>query len=150
MYGSRDLVVEQDVAAPPEVVFTFFTSAERWMLWQGTAAEIDPRPGGILRVNVRGDGYASGEFVEVEPPHRLVFTWGWELPDSPVPPGSTTVEVRLEPTEMGTRMVLTHRGLPGAEQVRLHRDGWEHYTARCAEVAGGDDPGPDPAIQAAR
>lgn len=146
MLGSGDLVVEQQVAAPPEVVFTFFTSAERWLLWQGTAAEVDCRPGGVLRVNVRGDGFASGTFLEVDPPRRVIFTFGWELPGSPVPPGSTTVEILLEPSEGGTRLVLTQRGLPGAEQVEFHRGGWEHYTARCALVAGGGDPGPDPAV----
>ncbi|HUG83309.1 MAG TPA: SRPBCC family protein [Euzebya sp.] len=146
MPGSSDLVVEQDVAAPPEVVFAFFTSADRWMLWQGTAAEIDCRPGGVMRVNVRGDGYASGEFVEVDPPRRLVFTFGWEQPGSAVPPGSTTVEIVLEPSPTGTRILLTQRGLPDSEQIAQHRYGWEHYLPRCAEVASGSDPGPDPAV----
>lgn len=149
MLGSRDLVVEQDVAAPPEVVFAFFTSAERWMLWQGTAAEVDCRPGGVLRVKVRGETYGSGTFIEVDPPHRVSFSFGWELPGSPVPPGSSTVEIVLEPSELGTRMVLTHRGLPGAESVAEHRHGWEYYLARCAEVAGGGDPGADPDVSRA-
>ena len=146
MLGSRDLVVEQDIAAPPEVVFRYFTTAERWMMWQGVAAEVDARPGGVLRVNVRGDGYAAGEFLTVEPPNLVVFTFGWEMPGNPIQPGSTTVRVELQPSEMGTRLVLTHSSLPGAEAIAQHRHGWEHYLARCAEVAGGGDPGPDPAV----
>jgi uncharacterized protein YndB with AHSA1/START domain len=39
-------------------------------------AEIDARPGGVFRMDVRGDGYASGRFLAVEPPHRITFTSG--------------------------------------------------------------------------
>ena len=54
---------------------------------------------------------ARGEFVELDPPHRLVFTWGWQ--DNPVvPPGSTTVEVTLQAIDDGTLVRLVHRGLP--------------------------------------
>ena len=48
-------------------------------------------------MNVRGDGWASGRFLEVEPPRRIVFTWGWELEGSPLAPGSSVVEVELIP-----------------------------------------------------
>jgi uncharacterized protein YndB with AHSA1/START domain len=46
--------------------------------WQGTRAELDPRPGGIYRVHVRAGITASGQFVEVQPYRRVVFTWGFE------------------------------------------------------------------------
>jgi uncharacterized protein YndB with AHSA1/START domain len=41
-----------------------------------------------LRIDVDGEHIASGEYREVDPPHRLVFSWGWEN-DPEVPPGST-------------------------------------------------------------
>jgi uncharacterized protein YndB with AHSA1/START domain len=41
---------------------------------------------GRFRMDVRGDGHASGRFVEVTPPRRVVFTWGWEIAGSPVSP----------------------------------------------------------------
>lgn len=91
-------------------------------------------------MNVRGDGHVSGEFVIVEPPHRIVFTWGWEG-DPQVPAGSSRVEVVLEAEGDGsTRLTLTHSGLP-LPAVELHQAGWHHYLARLTVRAAGGDPG---------
>lgn len=145
MTGDRPIVVERRIAASPETVFSFFADRDRWLSWQGLEAEIDPRPGGVFRMNVRGDGFASGRFVEVVPNRRLVFTWGWETEGSPVAPGSSTVVVELAPDGDGTLVRLTHRDLP-PEAVDAHRDGWEHYLNRLGVRAAGDDPGPDPSL----
>jgi uncharacterized protein YndB with AHSA1/START domain len=135
------VIVERRVAVPPERVFAYFTDSAKWTTWQGTEAEIELRPGGIWRVNVTGDGFASGQVVEVVPNRRVVFTWGWEQ-NSPVPPGSTTVTIDLVPDGDGTTIRLTHTGLP-PDQADLHRAGWDHYTARLAAVVEGRDPGPN-------
>jgi uncharacterized protein YndB with AHSA1/START domain len=135
------VVVERRVAVPPERVFAYFTDAAKWTAWQGTEAELDLRPGGDWRVNVTGDGVASGRVVEVVPNRRVVFTWGWES-GSPVRPGSTTVTIDPLPDADGTLIRLTHSDLP-ADQVELHRAGWEHYASRLAAVAEGRDPGPN-------
>ncbi|HEV2757847.1 MAG TPA: SRPBCC family protein [Actinomycetota bacterium] len=136
-----DLVVERHVNAPPEKVFAYFADAAKWTAWQGTEAEIDLVPGGVWRVNVTGDGFASGRVVEVVENERVVFTWGWEQ-GPPVAPGSTTVVIELLGTGDGTLIRLTHKDLP-PDQVEIHRHGWEHYASRLAAVAGGDDPGPN-------
>jgi len=142
---SVDVVtVQRTIKARPATVFSFFTDRDRWLSWQGISAEIDPRPGGVFRMNVRGDGWASGRFVAVEPPHRIVFTWGWEGEESPVPTGSSTVEIVLEPDgDDATHLTLVHSGLP-LPAVEMHRDGWNHYLERLAIRSAGDDPGPDP------
>jgi uncharacterized protein YndB with AHSA1/START domain len=137
------VVVERHIKASPETVFRFFTDARRWLRWQGVTAEVEPRPGGRFRMDVRGDGHASGRFVEVTPPRRVVFTWGWEMEGSPVSPGSSTVEVELVPDGGGTLVRLTHRDLP-ADAFTAHQAGWEHYLDRLATCAAGADPGPDP------
>jgi uncharacterized protein YndB with AHSA1/START domain len=138
-----ELVVERRVSVPPDRVFVYFTDAERWMRWQGTDAQVEPRPGGVWRVNVTGDGYASGRVVEVVDNRRIVFTWGWERDDMPVPPGSSTVAIDLVPDGDGTIIRLTHSGLP-PDSVEIHRSGWENYATRLAVLAEGSDPGPDP------
>jgi uncharacterized protein YndB with AHSA1/START domain len=139
----EEVVVERRVSAVPGAVFRFFADRDRWLRWQGVDAEIDLRPGGVFRVNVVGDGYASGRFVEVVQDRRVVFTWGWEAADSPVPTGSSTVTIELLPTAEGTLIRLTHRGLP-LEALESHRTGWTNYAGRLATVVEGREAGPDP------
>jgi uncharacterized protein YndB with AHSA1/START domain len=143
------VVVERRIAASPATVFSFFSDVTRWLCWQGVEAAIELEPGGVFRMNVRGDGFASGSFLEVVPDRRLVFTWGWEREDLGVPPGSSVVEIELEPDGDGTLLRLTHRGLP-AGSVEVHREGWRHYTSRLVVAAEGGDPGPDPALVSTR
>jgi uncharacterized protein YndB with AHSA1/START domain len=137
-----ELVVERRINASLTTVFSFFTDRDRWLSWQGVEAEIDPRPGGVFRMNVQGDSVAAGHFVTVEPYRRIVFTWGWETADSPVPPGSSTVDITLEPDGPATLLRLTHRGLP-LEMFKSHDQGWNHYLDRLVIRAEGGDPGPD-------
>jgi uncharacterized protein YndB with AHSA1/START domain len=79
----------------------------------------------------------------VVPHSRVVFTWGWEGDSSPLPPGSSKVEVSLIPDGDGTIVRLRHLGL-SPEQRQAHAEGWEHYMPRLALAAAGGDPGPDP------
>ena len=140
-------VVEREVlvAAPPDLVFAYFTDPERMRTWMGVRCELQPRPGGVFRVDVNGRNTARGEFVEVVPYTRVVFSFGWEGADQPVPPGSSTVEVTLQPSQGGTLVRLRHHGLPEAA-VEAHTQGWTHYLARLRIAAEGGDPGPDSMI----
>ena len=143
--GTED-VIEREVriAAPPEVVFQFFIDPVKMVQWKGMDAMLNPRPGGIYRVNVTGHDIARGEYLEVTPYSRVVFTWGWE--EGPIGPGSSTVEVTLTPDGDGTLVHLRHGGL-SSESAGAHAEGWEHYLPRLALVAAGLDPGRDPWIQ---
>ena len=131
------------VAAQPETVFSYFTDPARYAQWMGDAATLDPAPGGVYRVSMRDGVQAAGEFLEVEPPHRLVFTWGWTH-DLAVAPGSTRVVVTFHDEDGGTRIVLRHYDLPTDGQRDHHRDGWSLYLQRLAVRLAGRDPGPDP------
>jgi uncharacterized protein (TIGR02453 family) len=144
--GGDDIVmVERWIDANPETVFSFFSDPGRWLSWQGVTAEIDPRPGRTFRMNVRGDGYAAGEFVLIDPCERIVLTWGWENEALGVPPGSSTVEVTFAADRGGTLVRLRHAGLPPTG-LAPHDEGWNHYLDRLAVRAAGGDPGPDPAL----
>lgn len=144
--------MERRIAARPETVFSYFTDLERFRLWLGFEAEIDPRPGGIFRVTQTGRSkvVARGEFVEVEPPKRLVFTWGWEqvegLPEgiNGLLPGSSTVEVELVADGDGTILRLRHSGLPTDASRKVHMVGWDMSLRRLTATTAGDDPGPHP------
>jgi uncharacterized protein YndB with AHSA1/START domain len=143
--ASERLLVQQDVRieARLETVYGFLTDPELMARWMGIEAELDPRPGGTYRVNVNGRDIARGEFVDLVPHSRVVFTFGWEGEDSAVPPGSSTVEFTLTPDGSGTMVRLAHRDLPEGA-LDIHAQGWTHYLARLATAAGGGDPGPDP------
>lgn len=130
------------IEAAPETVFRFFVEPDKMLMWKGVRAELDPRPGGIFRVEVTPGWLAVGEFTEVDPPRVVAFTWGWE--GGPVAPGASLVRVTLEPDGAATILTLVHSGLPDDEMLRAHTDGWEHFLARLEIVATGGDPGPDP------
>jgi uncharacterized protein YndB with AHSA1/START domain len=136
------LEYEARIAAGPDDVFAYFTDPARIVQWMGTDATLDPRPGGVCRISFSGGGVMSGRYLEVEPPRRVVFSWGWETEIYATPAQSTLVEITLEPEGDMTVMRLVHRRLrPGA--VAFHRAGWEHYLPRLERLATGD-PGEDP------
>lgn len=139
---------EVRIRARPETIFPFFTEPDLMVQWMGSVAEADARPGGIYRVDIDGSRHvARGEFVAVEAPRRVVFTWGWESEESPVRPGSSTVEVTLTPDGDHTIVRLVHSDLPSTDSAGAHATGWEHYLPRLAIAAAGGDAGPDPWAQ---
>jgi uncharacterized protein YndB with AHSA1/START domain len=124
------------IAAVPEVVFPYLTDAGLMVRWMGDWAELQATPGGTFAVDISGVP-VRGEFVEVEPPHRLVFTWG-APGNAAVPPGSTTVEITLRPDGEATVVELVHRDLPPEELAR-HGEGWDWFLPRLAGAAAGGD-----------
>jgi uncharacterized protein YndB with AHSA1/START domain len=135
--------VETRIAASPETVFDFFTDPDRMIQWMGRSAELDPRPGGAFRCDINDQAVASGSYVVVDRPNRVVFTWGWEGEDSVTAPGSSTVEVLLAAEGNGTHLRLIHRDLPTRESAEKHGYGWRHYLDRLSQTGAGEDPGPD-------
>ncbi len=135
------------IAASPEMVWEFLVDPDKATRWMGQACSFDARPGGEYRCDVIPGHTARGEFVELDPPHRLVFTWGWEPGEegpNPVPPGSSTIEIELTPDGDGTKLRFTHRDLPSDESAASHGHGWDHYLERLEIAAAGGDPGSDP------
>ena len=137
-----EIVLEQRINAPPATVYAYLTDADKWRRWQGVAATLDARVGGLFSMFMSNGMNARGAFVELVPERRVVFTWGWvDQPD--IPPGSTTVEIDLIADGGETLLVLTHRDVPDHE-IASQRMGWAHYLPRLAATAAGRDPGVDP------
>ena len=135
------VVREVKIAAPPEVVFAYFTERDKIERWHAVEADVDPRPGGVFRMNITGADVELGEYLEVDPPKRIVHTFGWEG-NQLMPPGSSRVEITFEPDGDFTIVRVTHTGLP-EESAWQHAAGWEHYLLRLTLAATGSDPGPD-------
>lgn len=134
--------VEERIDATPQEIFPYLTDPERYARWMGIEAELDARSDGLYRVRMANAAVALGRFVAVEPPRRLVFTWGWEG-SATIPPGSSTVEITLHEHEGSTLVRLRHSGLPDEDASREHAEGWAKYLGRLGVAAPGGDPGPD-------
>jgi uncharacterized protein YndB with AHSA1/START domain len=116
---------EVRIDAAPDAVFEFLVDADSILLWIGAAVVADPRPGGELMIDMDGQHLVRGEYVVVERPHRVVFTWGYEG-DADMGPGSSTVHIELASDGEGTLLELVHRDCP-PERLTAHADGWAHY-----------------------
>ena len=131
------------IDASPETVWEFLVDPEKLMRWKGINADLETQPGGIFRCEVIPGHIARGEYVEIDRPNKLVFTWGWDGNED-VPPGSSTIEIELAPVGDGTSLRFVHRDLPNAEAIASHAHGWDHYLPRLETAAGGGNPGEDP------
>jgi uncharacterized protein YndB with AHSA1/START domain len=128
------------IDAPPEVVFAHLVDAERMVTWMGERADLQPRPGGRFAVDINGVPF-RGEYLEVDPPHRVVVSWGM-AGSADLPPGSSRVEFTLTAIPTGTALSLNHTGLPET-RAHTHGIGWRHYLGRLHVSVGGGDPGTD-------
>jgi uncharacterized protein YndB with AHSA1/START domain len=133
------ILASVEIAAPPERVFRALASAEiiDWWVRPGVfnTAEWtgDVRVGGRWRTSgiARGQPYVlEGEYLEVDPPRKLVHTW--HLTGAPGTP--TTVTYLLEPLDGGTRITLRHSGFKSGERCGSACVGWETSLERLAEI----------------
>ena len=127
--------------APPGRVFDVWTREEHRMRWacpRGAvleSAESDLRVGGRHRLVMKVEGgshTATGEYREVDPPHRLVYTWDWEEEEQRM--GETLVTVEFVEVTGGTEVRLTHSGFPGPDARAGHDEGWESCLDRLEEL----------------
>jgi uncharacterized protein YndB with AHSA1/START domain len=145
-----DLRVERVIAAPREALFQAWTTPDllkQWLHpnaeWTTPVVEMDLRVGGAYRWGIRGpDGgtfYEIGEFREIAPPARLVYTCRFE--DAEVsfsmPHEEMLVEVDFValPGSQGTRVVVAQRGYRRAEDRDAQQQGWPDFLAQLAALA---------------
>jgi uncharacterized protein YndB with AHSA1/START domain len=129
-----ELVKEIWIDAAPEKVFPYLVEPDLLTTWIGEESWNETRLGGVFRLKFDSENVVRGEFVEVDPPRRVVYTWGSEGRES-LPVGSTTVAFDLEPENGGTRVRLLHSGLPTAHEVEQHNKGWDYFLPLLAKVA---------------
>ena len=151
MIDGDAVIHEVLLPAPPEQVFGMFTDPRQLIRWIGISADLEPRPGGRFRFEVVPGQFCEGQYVVIDRPVRLVFTWGWTDPGFGLAPGTSQVEVTLNRAgEDGrqTRLRLVHTGLAG-DLGLLHDDGWSRFLARLAAVTAGGNPAAYPGEQPA-
>ena len=136
-----DAVREIVVKASPTTVFPYLVDQDLMVQWLGSQVTLDPVGGGDVRLNCGGNP-GFGEFVEIVPNERVVFTFGWAEPGHPIPPGSTEVEISLTAAGDDTLVRLTHRGLPD-DAISDHEGGWGSYLGRLEQLMRGEVPEPE-------
>lgn len=122
------------IQAEPKTVFAHFVDPILLARWIGDEAVVDANPGGRFTLRF-GHRRVEGRYLEIEPPNRVAISWGRAGSPS-FPPESSVLRVSLRAEAGGTRVSITHTGLPSAEYER-HELGWRHYLGRLAEAAAG-------------
>ena len=112
------------IRATPQTVFSFLTENDRWASWWGAGSTIEPKAGGRVYIRHANGIESSGEVVEVVPPKRMVFTYGFNS-GKPMPPGSSRVTIDLAPHGQGTRLDLRH-DFADAGVRDEHVQGWRY------------------------
>src|SRR5215212_1462707 len=98
-----------EIGAPIDTVFEYFTDGALWAAWWGTGSTIDARPGGRMLIRHNNGVEVTGEVLEVDPPRRIVFTYGYASGGAQVPKeGGSQVTIALEPHGTSTRLQLRH------------------------------------------
>jgi len=138
------LHLEKVVPASAERVFAACLDPDELAQWWGPAGftspglDLDPREGGRYRIRMQppeGEAFhLRGEFVEIDPPRRLAYTFEWEEPD---PDDRQTVATLsfLEHGE-GTRLVLDQGPFATEARRALHETGWTETFDRLEQFLG--------------
>ena len=135
------LTLERHYPVAPEKVFRAWTDPEAVTKWWGpgpgepvSLAELDVRVGGRFRIVVGGpDGKAhecAGEYKEVVPNRKLVFTWSW--PNS-TPERISVVTIIFKAVNDGTQLVFRHEQLFDEKVRDDHKRGWTGTLDKLAE-----------------
>lgn len=126
------------IRARRETVFRHFTDSARWAAWWGEGSSIEPRPGGRVVIRYPNAVEAGGEVLEIAPPERLIFTFGYAS-GQPMPIGGSRVTITLAAEADGTRLRLDHE-LADAAARDAHVQGWRYQLAVFANTVADRDP----------
>ena len=125
------------ICATRATVFRYFTDSERFAAWWGPGSRIEGRPGGAVAIRYPNGVTVSGQVLELVGDERIVFTYGYDAPDRPIPPGGSRVTITLEERPQGTLLKLRHE-LATAAARDAHVAGWRYQLALFANVASRD------------
>jgi uncharacterized protein YndB with AHSA1/START domain len=121
------------IRARRSTVFRYFTDSERFAAWWGKGSSIDGKLGGKIDIRYPGGALAGGEVVELVPDERVVFTYGYDDPEKPIPRGGSRVTVTLADHAQGTLLTLVHE-VGDAKTRDDHVPGWRFQLSLFANV----------------
>jgi uncharacterized protein YndB with AHSA1/START domain len=122
-----------EIGAPVDVVFAYFTDSALWAAWWGAGSSIDATPGGRMTIRHNNGVEVVGDVVAVDPPRRIVFTYGYATSEQQPKPGGSQVTITLEPVGTSTRLRLTHAFAEVAHREAFVQ-GWRYQLSVFATV----------------
>lgn len=144
--GRFQLALTRELAASRGRVFHALTSPDELRAWWGPhdlttpEIELDLRVGGRYRFTMQppdGDRFhLSGEFLQVDPPARLAYTFRWE---EPAPDDQeTVVTLMLDAVAEATRLSIAQGEFATEERLALHRSGWSDSLDKLSALLAAD------------
>jgi uncharacterized protein YndB with AHSA1/START domain len=124
------------IRAHREIVFAYFTESPRWAAWWGAGSTIEAHAGGRMYIRHPNGVEASGEVLQVQPPERIVFTYGYES-GVPIPPGGSRVTVRLDAHPAGTLLHLAHE-FADVNARDEHVQGWRFQLSQFSNLVANE------------
>lgn len=123
MSDNSSAIVRSHVEASPERVWHALTDGEALTAWYWPAAVrpvaiSDPVVGGRFGLAADGMGF-SGDYVELDPPRRIVQTWRWAGDER-----DTLVTIELTASDGGTDLLVRH-DVADAATADMYRAGWQ-------------------------
>jgi len=145
MSDDKVLVIERQFAASCEKIYEAWTNPQVLQKWWGPVGvtipelELDVREGGQWTTTFHSDQMGhrtvSGKYLTLDPPNRLLFTWGWVIDDERG--HETEVEILLKPSGDGTHMTLTQKTFTEVENRDNHNHGWTSSFEKLDEILAG-------------
>ncbi len=138
MSETYELTREITIEASPETVFSYLTEEAKMKEWLAEVVETQPKPSGVFHIGTFDGVHCRGEFVEVVPHEKVVFTWGGI---ENLEPGESTVEISLKSQGKATHLTLRHFNIRLKPSADSFGEGWkDHALPRLKDIAEGRTP----------
>lgn len=148
METGKQINISKDFNASVEDLFGAWTQAEKLKQWWKTLqyelidVEGELQEGGKIKYRFGDQGQdklvIEGEYQEVVPNEKLVYTWNWRFLDGEVEPSDFKLNVKFEKTESGSKLDIQQDNLDNDEEaIKPHREGWDHALESLAQFLGG-------------
>ena len=139
--SALQLKIEKQLSVSPETVFDAWTTPSHMAAWYNPMGESeipqhDLRVGGTYQIDMKGEGAVyvhQGKFVEIDRPHKLVFTW---ISDG-TGQKETLVTLQFKANEKGTLLTLIHENFGDEEMVKSHTGGWTMILEKLDKASAG-------------
>lgn len=140
-----EIKIKRNFPQPPKTVYDYVTQTEHLLKWWGPETifiadnDLDlskPGPWYSVMENKEGKTFkVSGEVFNVEPPHKVSFSWAWH-DENDVRGQESRVEFSIAANKAGgTEFVIIHTELPDDESAANHNQGWTSSLIKLEKLA---------------